>query len=161
MVDPVERVEVLDPARVGDGDERVELPVVLHRQRDPLLVRERPEDVGGDRAAEVGVQLGETLGDAFARLYPARCARRHRPRPARGTARLRDRRAPVLRRAARPRGAREARVAAGAGRRLVPRRVAAAPRRRRARVRAGTEGASGFRGLPLRRARRAARRRRR
>jgi hypothetical protein len=26
-------------------------------------VRERPEDVGGDRAAEMGVQLGETAFD--------------------------------------------------------------------------------------------------
>ena len=61
VVDAVERVEVLDAAGVRDGDERVELPVVLHRQRDALLVRERPEDVGGDGAAEVGVQLGEPL----------------------------------------------------------------------------------------------------
>ena len=61
VVDRVERVEVLDAARVGDGDEPVELPVVLHRQRDPLLVREAPEDVGGDRAAEVGVELGEAF----------------------------------------------------------------------------------------------------
>ena len=59
VVDRVERLEALDPARVGDGDERVELPEVLHRQRDPLLVREAPEDVGGDRAAEVRVELGE------------------------------------------------------------------------------------------------------
>ena len=68
VVDPVERVEVLDAARVGDGDERVELPVVLDRQRDPLLVRERPEDVGGDRAAEMGVQLGEALVEHRAEL---------------------------------------------------------------------------------------------
>ena len=61
VVDPVERVEVGDAARVGDRDERVELPVVLDRERDPLLVRERPEDLGRDGAAEVGVELSETL----------------------------------------------------------------------------------------------------
>ena len=61
VVDPVEHVEVGDAARVGDGDERVELPVVLDRERDPLLVRQRPEDLGRDGAAEVGVELGETL----------------------------------------------------------------------------------------------------
>ena len=55
----VERVEVGHAARVGDGDERVELPVVPGGQRDPLLVRQAPEDVRGDRAAQVGVQLGE------------------------------------------------------------------------------------------------------
>jgi hypothetical protein len=59
VVDRVERVEVLDAARVGDGDERVELPVVLDRERDALLVRQRPEDVRGDRAAEMRVQLGQ------------------------------------------------------------------------------------------------------
>ena len=62
VVDRVERVEVVDPAGVGDGNERVELPVVLDRQGDPLLVRETPEDLRGDRAAEVGVELGEALG---------------------------------------------------------------------------------------------------
>ena len=59
VVDLVELVEPLDALRIGDGDERVELPVVLARERDPLLVRDRPEDVGGDRAAEMGVELGE------------------------------------------------------------------------------------------------------
>jgi hypothetical protein len=59
VVDRVERVEVLDPARVGDRDEGIELPEVLDRERDPLLVRERPEDVGGDRAAQVRVKLRE------------------------------------------------------------------------------------------------------
>ena len=61
VVDRVERVQVGDAARVGDGDEPVELPVVLHRERDALLVREGPEDLRGDRPAEVGVQLGEAL----------------------------------------------------------------------------------------------------
>ena len=63
VVDLVERVEAVHPARVGDRDEPVELPVVLDRQRDPLLVREAPEDLGGNRGAEVGVQLGETSFD--------------------------------------------------------------------------------------------------
>ena len=64
VVDRVERVEIGHAARVGHGHEPVEVPVVLDRKRDALLVGERPEDVGGDRAAEVGVQLGE----AFHRL---------------------------------------------------------------------------------------------
>ena len=72
VVDRVERVEVGHAARVGDRDEPVEVPVVLDRQRDPLLVRERPEDVGGDRAAEVGVQLGETSIRTTLRVYSAR-----------------------------------------------------------------------------------------
>ena len=84
VVDPVERVEVLDAARVGDGDERVELPEVLDRERDPLLVRERPEDVGGNGAAEVGVQLGETVVEHRAELSQVTVcylgdARRRRP----------------------------------------------------------------------------------
>ena len=61
VVDRVERVEVLDAARIRHGDERLELPVVLHGQGDPLLVREAPENVRGDRAAEVRVELGEAL----------------------------------------------------------------------------------------------------
>ena len=61
VVDLVECVEVRDATRVGDGDEPVELPVVLDRQRDALLVGEAPEDVRGNRAAEVGVELGEAL----------------------------------------------------------------------------------------------------
>jgi hypothetical protein len=60
VIDRVERVEVRDAARVADGDEAVELPVILHGKRDSLLVREAPEDVGGDRAAEMRVQLGES-----------------------------------------------------------------------------------------------------
>jgi hypothetical protein len=60
VIDLVERVEVRDAARIADGDEPVELPEVLHRQRDALLVREAPHDVRGHRAAEVGVQLGES-----------------------------------------------------------------------------------------------------
>ncbi len=61
VVDLVERVEVRHAARIAHRDEPVEVPVVLHRQRDALLVRQRPEDVGRDRASEVGVQLGETV----------------------------------------------------------------------------------------------------
>ena len=59
VVDLVELVEALHAVRVGHGDERVELPEVLHRQCDALFVRDRPEDVGGDRAAEMRVELGE------------------------------------------------------------------------------------------------------
>jgi hypothetical protein len=59
VVDRVERVEVLDAARIGDGDEAVELPVVLDRQGDSLLVRKAPQDLGRNRPAEVSVQLGE------------------------------------------------------------------------------------------------------
>ena len=59
VVDLVQLVEALDAARVGDGDERVELPEVLDRERDPLLVREAPEDLGRDRASEMRVELGE------------------------------------------------------------------------------------------------------
>ena len=59
VVDPVERVEVGNAARVGDRDHAVELPVVARRQVDPLLVREAPHDVRRHRAAEMGVQLGE------------------------------------------------------------------------------------------------------
>ena len=61
LVDVVQRVEVGDAARVGDGDEAVELPEVLHGQGDALLVGEAPHDLGGDRAAEVRVELGEAL----------------------------------------------------------------------------------------------------
>src|SRR5258705_1551650 len=61
VVDLVERVEVRDTARIGDRDEAVELPEVLHRERDALLVREAPEDVRGNRPAEVGVQFGESF----------------------------------------------------------------------------------------------------
>ena len=64
VVDRVERVQVLDALRVGDGDELVELPEVLDRERDPLLVGEAPEDVGGNGAAQVGVQLGEAFHPA-------------------------------------------------------------------------------------------------
>jgi hypothetical protein len=61
VVDLIERVEIRDAAGVRDRYEPIELPVVLYRERDALLVGEAPEDVGGNRAAEVRVQLGETL----------------------------------------------------------------------------------------------------
>ena len=48
VVDLVERVQVCHAARIRDGDEPLELPEVLHRQSDSLLVGEAPEDVGGD-----------------------------------------------------------------------------------------------------------------
>ena len=56
-------VEIGDTARVGDGHEPFELPVVTRGQRNSLFVREAPENVGGDRAAEMGVQFGEALFD--------------------------------------------------------------------------------------------------
>ena len=68
VVDPVERVEVGDAARIGDRDHPVELPVVARRQSDPLLVRQAPHDVRRDRAAEVRVQLGEALVEHRYRL---------------------------------------------------------------------------------------------
>src|SRR5258705_3502320 len=58
VVNLVERVEVRDTARIGDRDEAVELPEVLHPERDALLVREAPEDVRGNPPAGGGVQLG-------------------------------------------------------------------------------------------------------
>ena len=58
LVDGVELGEALDAAGV-DGHELDEVPVVLHRERDPLLVGERPHDGGIDRAAQVRVQLGQ------------------------------------------------------------------------------------------------------
>ena len=61
LVDLVERRQVGDSARVGHGDERVELPVVLDRKRNALLVRERPHDLRRDRAAEVGVELRKAV----------------------------------------------------------------------------------------------------
>ena len=68
-VDLVQRVEVLDSARVGDGDEPVELPEVLDGEGDALLVGKAPHDLGGDRAAEVRVELGEALGEVHRRVY--------------------------------------------------------------------------------------------
>ena len=54
-------IGILDALRIRAGDEAVELPVVLHRERDALLVREAPEDLRGDRAPQVRVQLGEPV----------------------------------------------------------------------------------------------------
>jgi hypothetical protein len=59
VIDRVERVQALDPTRIGDRDERVELPVILDRERDALLVGEAPHDVRRDRPAEMGVELRE------------------------------------------------------------------------------------------------------
>ena len=64
VVDLVERVEVRNAARVAHRHEPVEVPVVLDRERDALLVRQRPEDVGRDRAAQVRVQLCQALHQA-------------------------------------------------------------------------------------------------
>jgi hypothetical protein len=60
---PYPKVEILDALRVGDRHEPVELPEVLDGERDPLLVRQRPEDLGRNGPAEVGVELGQTLGE--------------------------------------------------------------------------------------------------
>jgi hypothetical protein len=84
LVDPVERGQVGDFARVGDGDELDELPVVLHRQRDPLLVRQCPQDLGRDRAAEVGVQLGEAFLVGHPPSLPASLRSRRQGRDPRG-----------------------------------------------------------------------------
>jgi hypothetical protein len=61
VADPVERVQIGNAARIRHRDEAVELPVVARRQIDALLVREAPHDVGGDRASEVRVKLGEAF----------------------------------------------------------------------------------------------------
>src|SRR5205823_1454090 len=61
VIDLVESVERVDAPWVGDRDEAVELPVVLDREGDSLLVGEAPEDLGGNRGAEVRVQLGEAI----------------------------------------------------------------------------------------------------
>ena len=62
-VDLVQRVEVLDAAGVGDGDEAVELPEALDGEGDALLVGKAPHDLRRDRAAEMRVELGESLGE--------------------------------------------------------------------------------------------------
>ena len=73
VVDPVERVEVGNAARVGDRDEPIELLVVARRQVDPLLVREAPHDVRGDRPAEMGVELGEAFLEHAEQSMVAAC----------------------------------------------------------------------------------------
>ena len=60
-----------DAARIADGHEAVELPEVLYRERDPLFVGEAPHDVRGDRAAEVGVQLGQATFEQLAEIHAA------------------------------------------------------------------------------------------
>ena len=46
--------------RLGLGRDQVaELPVGLDRQLEALVVRDRPEDVRRDRAADVDVQVGQ------------------------------------------------------------------------------------------------------
>jgi hypothetical protein len=61
VVDAVELVEALHAPRIGHRDQRVERPVVLHGERDALLVGEAPEDVGRDGAAEVRVELRQAF----------------------------------------------------------------------------------------------------
>ena len=72
VIDRVERIEVLDAARVRDRDEPVELPEVLDGQRDALLVGETPQNVRRDGAAEVGMELGETVPRPCAELTVTR-----------------------------------------------------------------------------------------
>ena len=62
LVDRVELGQPVDSARIGDRNEPLEVPVVLDRQGDPLLVRERPHHRWMDRPAEVGVELGQATG---------------------------------------------------------------------------------------------------
>ena len=78
VVDRVERVQVGDAARVGDGDEPVELPVVLDRERDALLVRDatrgspRPPTRRGGCAARRGPLRTRVEHNAPAALGSAR-----------------------------------------------------------------------------------------
>ena len=71
MVDLVELVEPLHSVRVGHGHERVELPEVLHGQRDPLFVRQGHSQTSAARAhvcdrqrrLAIGKQLERGLDD--------------------------------------------------------------------------------------------------
>jgi hypothetical protein len=63
---------------LADGDEVDELPVVLRREADALLVRDAPEGGGIDRSAEMDVELGQLIAEGmrdlaalFARGRPA------------------------------------------------------------------------------------------
>ena len=80
MVQREERLERLSLA-LADGDEVDELPVVLGRKADALLVRDAPERGGVDGSAEVDVELGQLvpqrvwdLASLFARGRPAHAA---------------------------------------------------------------------------------------
>ena len=68
VIDRVERIEVLDAARIRDRDEPVELPEVLDGQRDALLVGKTPENVRRDGAAEVGMEAARPSA-AMRRAY--------------------------------------------------------------------------------------------
>src|SRR6185436_10494649 len=61
---PVEEVQVSleGAATAADGDEIPELPVVLGRQPDALGVGDAPHDGGGNRSAQMDVQLGQGSG---------------------------------------------------------------------------------------------------
>jgi hypothetical protein len=48
---------------LADRDEVDELPVVLRRKADPLLVRDPPESRRVDRTAEVDVELSELIAE--------------------------------------------------------------------------------------------------
>jgi len=62
VVQPQERLERL-PLALAYGDEVDELPVVLRRQADPLLVRDAPERRGVDGTAQMDVELGELVAE--------------------------------------------------------------------------------------------------
>src|SRR5439155_17694262 len=64
VIEGQELVEAL-PLAGGDGDEIDELPVVLGRKPDPLLMRDRPHDRRIDGAAEVGVEIDELVAGAL------------------------------------------------------------------------------------------------
>src|SRR5215207_5757888 len=96
LVDLIELGEAFDPARV-DGDQVDELPVILDRKRDPLLVGERPHDCGIDRRSEMSVQLREPaareLLDDGSGVAHAASLKFRRAKPARRT-RVHARRSP-------------------------------------------------------------------
>jgi len=48
-----------------DRDQVHELPVVLRRKPDALVVRDAPERRGVDRAAEVDMQLGQLIAEGM------------------------------------------------------------------------------------------------
>jgi hypothetical protein len=53
--------KVRHPARIGHRHHPVELPEVAGWQRNPLVVREAPHDVGGNRPTEMRVELSEAV----------------------------------------------------------------------------------------------------
>jgi len=62
VVEGQELIEGLALA-LADRDEVDEVPVVLHRETDPLLVCDAPEPCRIDRTAEMHVQLGQLIAE--------------------------------------------------------------------------------------------------